>query len=79
MSAPVDHLTYNRLRVAAAYRRLADSALIAAEVFSDADAVSAETDTQNVMRGRVSSVQHALTILDATRCGIAKAAAERAA
>lgn len=79
MSTPVDHLTYNRLSVAAAYRRVADAALNAAEVFSDPDCVSAETDTQNTMRGRVSSVQHALAILDATRSGIAKAAAGRAA
>jgi hydrogenase maturation factor len=75
----MDHLTYNRQGVAAAYRRLSDSALIAAEVFSHLDAVTDETDAQRVVQGRIDSVRHALAILDATRRGIAKAAAGHAA
>lgn len=79
MTAPADHLTYNRLGVAAAYRRLADAALNAAAVFSNPDTVSDETGTHSAVQGRVSSVHHATAVLDATRRGIAKAASGRAA
>lgn len=73
MSAPIDHLTYNRLAVATAYRRLADSALAAAEVYTNPEAVPHETTAANATAGRVDSVRHALAVLAATRRGIAKA------
>ena len=72
MTAPRDLLTYNRAAVAAAYRRLADAALNAAEVFTDPDLVPEEHEAKRVLLARVESVEHALAVVAATRRGIAK-------
>lgn len=79
MTAPLDHLAYNRQAVASAYRRLADAALTAAEVFSDPDAVTAELDAVRVTTLRLESARHAMDVLSATRIGIARAAQARVA
>lgn len=72
MTATDDLLSHNRQRVAAAYRRLADAALIAAQVYTDPDAVPGELHAKQTAQGRQESITHALAVLDASRRGIAK-------
>lgn len=79
MSAPIDHLTHNRLAVSAALRRLADTALAAAEQYTTADTVSDETAVIERVLGRTESVKHAVVIVQATRTGIARARTPRSA
>jgi hypothetical protein len=72
MTASTDFLNYNRAAVAAAYRRLADAALHAADVFTDPDLVPEEQPARRAVLDRVESVEHALAVVAATRHGIAK-------
>lgn len=77
MTLPADHLTYNRNAVAAALRRLADTATEVAELYLKADCIGDEEQAINRVHGRIDSVKHALAIVHATRAGIHKAANER--
>lgn len=75
----LDLIRHNRLTVAASLRRLADAALVAAEVFADDLALADENDALVVVRGKQMSVEHSLVILAASRAGYAKAMRERVA
>lgn len=79
MSVPIDHLTYNRLGVAAALRRLADTATLAAELYAGADCLGEEDRQIRAVLGRVDSVKNALVIVHATREGIIRASRIRGA
>lgn len=72
-----DLLGHNRAAVSAAYRRLADTALAAAERYDNADTLHDEQQVWNAVAGRVDNVKHALVIVHATREGISRAARAR--
>ena len=75
----VDLIRHNRQTVAAGLRRLADAALVAAEVYADDLNACDEGDALRVVRGKQASVEHSLLILEASRAGYAKASRERVA
>jgi hypothetical protein len=74
-----DLLAHNRACVSAAYRRLADSALAAAEQYDNANTIGDETRIANGVAGRMDSVKHALAIVHATREGISRVSVKRGA
>jgi hypothetical protein len=79
MSAQVDHLTYNRMHVSSALRRLADAATEGAHLYAEADCVSDEDAVIRRVLGRVDGVRHAVVLVDATRRGIRNASVRRSA
>lgn len=71
-----DLITYNRHAEAEALRRLADTALAAAAVLTDPEALPGDEHVALVrVRGRVESVKHAHVVLEAARAGARRAAA----
>lgn len=58
-------------QTAAAYRRLADAALAAAEAHGDGDTRTEGTRYSKVL-DRIESVKHARLLLDAGRAGVAR-------
>lgn len=71
-----DLLRYNRHGLAGALRRLAhDAALAAATVIDDGALPHEEAAAIDGVMGRIESVRHARTLLNATRAG-ARAAAD---
>lgn len=79
-AAAGDLIAHRRQHLAAAYRRVADAALHAAQTCSDPDGdLAAEQSAAKAVEGRLLTVHEAHVLLRATRTGIGKAASKRSA
>lgn len=64
-----DNINDARIKTAAAYRRLADAALSAAEALADESTPDVESHHRDVIRERLSAISESLLVLNARRMG----------